>query len=549
MDHLDPCHGPPPLRILGARQNNLQGFDLEIPHDRLTAVTGVSGSGKSSLAFDTLFAEGQWRYLESLPSYARLLLEKTARPAVDGLENVRPAVALEQQNSVRSARSIVGTATELYDLFRVLYASFGELRCPRCREPARSWTPAAAAREALARFAGAQISVEVAAERLEGLPSAQWAEELLRRGFARVKVGGYTRRLDEPDLPPALPSGCLVVVDRVRGEPEKLDRLTRAVGEAFALARGWAELAGESGERLPVGVGRRCYPCGVDLPELRPVLFSFNHPLGACPTCTGFGALLVWDEAKVVPDPSLTLAGGAIDPWQKPANRWWQEELVRLAKRERIPLDVPWGELPPEVRRKVWEGTSRLEGVEDFFAYLESKRYKMHVRVFLARYRSPSPCPDCRGDRLRTEVLDVRIGGRSIAEVNALSLGELWEWVRSLSGALEAGRELLWRIEEKLHVLLRLGLHYLSMGRAMRTLSGGEAQRVALATQLSNRLAGTLYVLDEPTSGLHARDVGRLAELLEELADAGNTVVCVEHDLSLVRRASYVVELGPGGGK
>jgi excinuclease ABC subunit A len=541
---------PAPLRILGARQNNLQGLDLEIPHDALVAVTGVSGSGKSSLAFDTLFAEGQWRYLESLPTYARMLLEKTARPAVDGLENVRPAVALEQRNTTRSARSTVGTLTELYDLFRVLFAALGQVTCPSCGAPVRAWTARAAAEEVLARLEGSRVEVEAPLAAL-GLPdSPRWAADLAARGFARVRLGDRVAGLDDPDLPPSPEPGAAVVLERLRVESSRVDRLARTLDEAFRVGAGLATVRPEGAEPLAFGTRRGCRVCDREVPEPRPVLFSFNHPLGACPTCTGFGALLEWDEEKVVPDPTLTLAGGAVDPWEKPANHWWKEQLEELGPREGIRLDVPWGDLPAEARAKVWRGSGRLEGLDAFFEYLEGKRYKMHVRVFLARYRSPRTCPACRGARLRPEVLAITVAGRSIAEINAMSLRDLAAWVRGLEGTTaERGREVLWRIEERLSTLLRLGLGYLAMERTSRTLSGGEAQRAALARQLSNRLAGTLYVLDEPTVGLHARDVDVLAGVLDELAGRGNTVVFVEHDLSLIRRADHVIELGPGGGR
>ncbi len=541
---------PPPLRIVGARQNNLRDLTLEIPHDRLVVVTGVSGSGKSSLAFDTVFSEGQWRFLESLPAYARILSEKTVRPRVDAIENVRPAVALEQRNTVRSARSTVGTVTELYDLFRVLYAAAGEVRCSGCDRPGRAWTPGAAALAVVEAHRGERVLVEVPLARLGWLPAAGWAGHLASRGFARVRIGDRVLGLDDPGLPPAPPADGALVLDRVRAEPERVERLAASLEQAFQLSGGVARVRTEGGTELRFGSRRRCHECDRDLPEPRPVLFSFNHALGACPTCTGFGAVLEWDEDKVMPDPARTLRQGAIEPWQTPANRWWQEQLEELAPAEGIPLDVPWADLDAEARRKVWQGTGRLEGVEDFFEYLEGKRYKMHVRVFLARYRRPRTCPACRGARLRPEALQVTVGGRTIAEANRMDLASLGRWVRTLGPAVgDRGREVLWRIEDRIGTLVRLGLHYLTMDRATRTLSGGEAQRAALALQLQNHLVGTTYVLDEPTIGLHPRDVGVLVTVLRELASRGNTVLVVEHELAVIRRADHVVELGPGGGR
>ncbi|MFU8857042.1 MAG: excinuclease ABC subunit UvrA [Deferrisomatales bacterium] len=545
---MRPLPSPPaPLRIRGARQHNLTGFDLEIPHDVVVTVTGVSGSGKSSLAFDTLFAEGQWRFLESLPSYARLLLEKMPRPQVDGLENVRPAVALAQHNAVRSARSTVGTATELYDLFRLLFATAGTVRCPQCGRPGRAWSAEAAAREIRDRHPADPVDVEIPLDRLEGLPREGWARALVTRGFARVRLSGEVHRLDSGELPPLPgPDGALVL-ERIRSRDPA--RLARALDEAFRLGGGAARVRPEAAPSLAFGTRRRCHECDRDLPEPRPVLFSFHHALGACPTCTGFGAVLEWDEAKVIPDPGRTLAGGAVAPWESPSSHWWKEQLLSEAPSLGIPLDVPWAALDPVARRQVWEGEGPLEGVKDFFQYLEGKRYKMHVRVFLARYRSPRRCPACRGARLRPESLAVTVGGRSIAEASALPLADLARWVGTLAPELgERAVDILWRVEDKLATLLRLGLHYLTMDRASRTLSGGEAQRAALALQLQHRLAGTLYVLDEPTVGLHSQDVEVLTEVLADLARRGNTVVAVEHDLFFIRRADHAVELGPGGG-
>ncbi len=545
MDY--PHRTPPPLRIRGARQNNLTGFDLDIPHDRVVAITGVSGSGKSSLAFDTVFAEGQWRFLESLPSYARLLLEKMPRPLVEYLENVRPAVALAQRNAVRSSRSTVGTATELYDLFRLLFATAGTVHCPECGSPVRAWTSQGAAREVRQRHPKGRVDVEISLERLGWLTPDGWARELQSRGFARVRLADALRRLDDPDLPDRPPRDAVLVLHRVRSE--RSEDLARALDEAFQLSDGVARIRPETGACLTFGTRRRCHACDRDLPEPRPVLFSFNHALGACPTCTGFGAVLEWDEAKVVPDPGRSLAGGAIAPWESPSSHWWKEQLEDHGPAEGVPLDVPWSDLDPVARQKIWKGSGPLEGIQAFFEYLEGKRYKMHVRVFLARYRVPRLCPACRGARLRPEALRVTVGGRSIADASAMDLRQLARWAAALGPELgDRSLEILWRIEDKLATLLRLGLHYLTMDRAARTLSGGEAQRASLALQLQNRLAGTMYVLDEPTVGLHPQDVDVLTEVLEELARRGNTVVAVEHDLAFIRRADHAVELGPGGG-
>jgi len=538
------------IKIFGARQNNLKGFDLDIPHDCLTVVTGVSGSGKSSLAFDTIFAEGQWRFLESLPAYARLMLEKASRPQVDAIENIRAAIALGQENTVRSARSTLGTFTELHDLLRVFFARFATYSCRACGVPHRRWTPETAADDILTAYKGQTVSVEVPLKHVSDLAAKTWPNDLLSRGFSRIRLKNEITRLDEEGLPAAVPDAAFLILDRIKAADERKSRLAQALESSRDVGRGFVRAVSGDQVSTVYSLNKDHCGCGAEVPELRPILFSFNSPLGACPACSGFGAELVWDEEKIVPEPSLTLAEKAIEPWRTPANKWWQEQLESLASAENIPLNTPWAQLPAEAKRKVWEGTKKLEGLKGFFKYLEGKKYKMHVRVFLARYRSPRTCPACGGARLRPEALSAKIGNRTIADVCGLNLKELASWVnepmlKSIAGA----EEIIWRIDERLSTLLRLGLHYLTLDRPSRTLSGGERQRAALALQLQNRLAGATYVLDEPTIGLHARDVDALAEVLVELAANGNTVIVVEHDLSFIRRAAHVIELGPGGGK
>src|SRR5947207_4001198 len=455
---------PPALRIEGARQNNLKNISVEIPHDRLTVVTGVSGSGKSSLAFDTLFAEGQWRYIESLSTYARMFLERIDRPDVDRIEQIRPAVALEQKNPVRTARSTVGTATEIYDYLRLLYAKVGRVHCASCGAPAASHSVATALREG-----GGRVAVDVV-------------------GAAR-----------------------------------------RAFTEEF-----------------------RCGACGAALERPQPLLFSFNHPLGACAECKGFGNVLRYDESLVVPDRALSLGAGAVEPWTHPSGKWYQRELVRAARRAGVDLHVPWERLGERERRLVYEGEGKFPGINGFFEEIESYRYKLHVRVFLSRYRTQSPCPVCAGARLKPSALAVKVAGLMISEFTALTIERAAAALESLElTAWEAavGREILRQLSAKLTFLLRVGLGYLTLGRQTRTLSGGEAQRINLANQLGSQLVGTLYVLDEPSIGLHARDTARLADLCHELAGAGNTVVVVEHDRAFIEAADHVIELGPGSGE
>jgi excinuclease ABC subunit A len=542
---------PPALRIEGARQNNLKNISVEIPHDRLTVVTGVSGSGKSSLAFDTLFAEGQWRYIESLSTYARMFLERIDRPDVDRIEQIRPAVALEQKNPVRTARSTVGTATEIYDYLRLLYAKIGRVHCPACGAAAASHSAASIADTVLADDAGARALVTFPLPVTAGVPPAEVWAALTRRGFARVRVGDTV--FDLAAAPPdALPGEVDVVLDRVVLDPAQRARLVDSLETALR----------EGGGRVAVDVvgGRcrvfteefRCGDCGAALERPQPLLFSFNHPLGACPECKGFGNVLKYDESLVVPDRLLSLGAGAIEPWTHPSGKWYQRELVKAARRAGVDLDTPWETLGERERTLVYEGDGKFPGINGFFEEIESYRYKLHVRVFLSRYRTQSPCPVCHGARLKPPALAVRVAGLTIAEFTGLTIERAAATLETVSlTAWEAAvaREILRMLSAKLTFLLRVGLGYVTLGRQTRTLSGGEAQRINLANQLGSQLVGTLYVLDEPSIGLHARDTARLADLCRELAVAGNTVVVVEHDRVFIEAADHVLELGPGSGE
>jgi len=541
------------LRIEGARQNNLKNVSLEIPHDRLTVVTGVSGSGKSSLAFDTLFAEGQWRYIESLSTYARMFLDRVDRPDVDRIEHVRPAVALEQKNPVRTARSTVGTATEVYDYLRLLYAKIGRVHCPACGVEAAAHSPDSIVDTLLADHPGARALVTFRLPVAAGLAVDELWASLTRRGFARVRVDGAV--LDLAQAPPADLNGIreiAVILDRVVLEAAHDRRLRESVAAALREGSGCVDVHVVDGPIRSFAEAFRCPACGMALERPQPLLFSFNHPLGACPECKGFGNILKYDEALVVPDPARSLADGAVEPWTHPSGRWYQRELMKAARRRGVAVDRPWETLDVDARQFVYEGEGKFPGIRGFFEEVESYRYKLHVRVFLSRYRSQSRCPTCSGARLRPNALAVRVAGLTIAEFTALTIENA---ARVLAGlrlsAWEAvvGREILKQLGAKLTFLLRVGLGYLALSRQTRTLSGGEAQRINLANQLGSQLVGTLYVLDEPSIGLHARDTARLADLCRELAYAGNTVVVVEHDRAFIEAADHVVELGPGSGE
>ncbi len=552
-DTLNPHHVSGDLIVEGARQNNLKNISLRIPHNAVTAITGVSGSGKSSLAFDTLFAEGQWRYVESLSTYARMFLEKVDRPDVDRLINVRPAIAIEQKNPVRTARSTVGTATEIADLLRLLFAKIGRPVCPDCREEARGFHPGSVTDDLLARFPDARALVLFPIKDLGPGHDRSLVESLMRRGFARLKCG---EEVVDLHVGAALPRiGCsdfFVILDRLVIRPDNRSRLIEAIEIAFQEGDGLCrvDVIGQGSQTYSTHF--RCQRCGRAFEPLRPVLFSFNHPLGACPACKGFGNILRYDEDLVVPDRTRSLADGAIEPWTKPGADWWQKQMLLTLKRRGVNLATPYNKLPPEVRRLLWEGDDKLEGIRQFFEHLETKRYKLHVRVFLSRYRSPFPCQECRGTKLKPEALYVKVGGRDIHEISEMTVQDAAAWFGALTlSDFEArvAHDILRQIRDKLGFLLRVGLGYLTLSRQTKTLSGGEAQRITLANQLGARLVGTLYVLDEPTIGLHARDTATLAGILRDLAAHGNTVVVVEHDRQMILAADHIVELGPWSGE
>ena len=554
VPHYSASTSPAEILIVeGARQNNLKNISLCIPHNRVTAVTGLSGSGKSSLAFDTLFAEGQWRYIESLSTYARMFLDKVARPDVDRIVNVRPAIAIEQKNQVRTARSTVGTATEIADLLRLLFAKIGKPICPDCHEEARSFYPDSVASDLLARFQNARAMLLFSIAPPSAKTEPAFVQSLLTRGFTRVRVGGETVDLHEAKIPafhrqPALD----VVIDRLVLREDNRSRLCESIETAFREGEGrcTVDVIGQGVQTYHAGF--RCQSCGRTFAPLRPVLFSFNHPLGACPECKGFGNVLRYDPALVVPDHNKSLVQGAIEPWSKPGTDWWQKQMLLAMKRKDVDITVPFRLLAPETQRLLWEGDKSFDGINDFFEYLEGKRYKLHVRVLLSRYRTPFECPSCHGSRLKPDARFVKIAGADIQQVTEMTIEGAVAWLTSLAlRPYEYGvaADLLSQLKGKLGFLVRVGLGYLTLGRQTKSLSGGEAQRVSLANQLGARLVGTLYVLDEPTIGLHPRDTELLAAILKDLAASGNTVVVVEHDRHMIESADYIVELGPYSGE
>ena len=539
------------LIIVGARQNNLKDVSLSIPHDAVTVVTGLSGSGKSSLAFDTVFAEGQWRYIESLSTYAQMFLEKLDRPDVDELRNVRPAIALEQRNPVRTSRSTVGTISELYDHIRLLFARIGKIVCPKCGKEVKRSHPSSIAEDLQQRYAEKKIHILFRVPVPAAGPAALLME-LQSKGFGRIKLGEEI--VEHASIDPGRTdlAELLVVLDRLVVKPGSRARLVESLETALREGKGevLVEVPGEATIRFSQAL--MCTSCGASFEPPQPLLFSFNHPLGACKDCNGFGNILRYDEELIVPDKLLTLKEGAIEPWTKPSHAWWMRQMLAGAKKARIKTDVPFRDLSKTHHDMLFKGTKEFHGIDDFFEHLQGKRYKLHVRVFLSRYRSAVPCPACNGARLKPEALTVKVAGRDIAEVSAMPFTELTGWLHDLTLTgfeRQTAREILRQIEMKLSFLLRVGLGYLTTSRQTRTLSGGEAQRVNLSNQLALRLTGTLYVLDEPSIGLHPRDTDRLSAIIRELSSAGNTVLMVEHDPALIRSADHVVEMGPGAGE
>jgi excinuclease ABC subunit A len=539
------------LIIEGARQNNLKNISLRIPHNAVTVITGVSGSGKSSLAFDTLFAEGQWRYVESLSSYTRMFLDRVKRPDVDRLTNIRPSIALEQKNPIRTSRSTVGTTSEISDYLRLLFAKIGRLTCPDCKLEAIAHHPTTVAQDLLDRFPKQRALVcfpktTPHPDALEFMKTS-----LLKQGFIRVVINQQLINLNTDSFPSPLPSELSVVVDRLTLDQESRSRLVEALESAFRESEGRATVIIGNDQPLAYSSHLSCPGCNRTFPTPRPVSFSFNHPLGACPECKGFGNILRYDQMLIIPSPDKSLLDGAIEPWTKPSNRWWQKEMLKAFKKRQLDESKPYNQLTEGERDLIWKGEGKIEGINDFFEYLEGKRYKMHVRVFLSRYRSPFPCTNCQGTRLRPETLMVKIHQRHIHEVCDWPLSDLQTWLETLPLKTfedAIAKDLLRALQSKLSFLLRVGLDYLTLNREMRTLSGGEAQRIHLATQLGSQLVGTQYVLDEPTIGLHPRDTEAMGIILRELAERGNTVIVVEHDPQIIQQADYVVEMGPQSG-
>lgn len=570
------------IRAWGVRQNNLKGVEIDVPIGSFTVVCGPSGSGKSSLAFETLYAEGQRRYIESLSSYSRQFLAKAPKPDLEGIENIPPAISLEQKNSVKTSRSTVGTTTELIDYMRLLFEKIGHAFCPTHQTALEIDSPSSASRKVLKNFNGERgyIFVRVPADgrvvngkkllellKKEGfrrlhLPKRnsdkyKWAEG---QTYAQVELGDIVD-LDESGLAKkGVPKSDFdLVIDRLVFTDAEQGRLADSLAQAFGASMKYsksvrapqAEVMTVDGRRLLVSEENSCSVCGFRFPAISSALFSFNSPVGACGTCNGFGNILDLDPAKVVPNPNLSLNKGAVSPFAMPSAASDRKLLRAFCKKMKINMDQAWEDLPEKQRNMVWNGTEDFYGVKGLFEYLDTKKYKMHVRVFISRFKSPFVCPTCKGTRLKPEALQVLIRGKSIADLSHMTLADLYAFVQTVDLSeheAEICAEPLRQLRERLRFLNDVGVGYLTVDRPTRTLSGGEFQRLQLANQLGMGLSQTLYVLDEPTVGLHPRDTDRLIGVLKRLRELGNTLVVVEHDHDVIRNANHVIEMGPGSG-
>ncbi len=577
-----------PIKLRGVRVHNLKNVDLDLPRGQLSVFCGVSGSGKTSLALDTLYAEGQRRYIESFSAYTRQYLQRLDRPEADSIDDIPPAVAVTRSAPSRSNRSTVATATEIADYLRLLFAKIAALNCYRCGAPVRTMDAQSSA-VLLSQLPRARLMIGFPAK-LEGAGEgiAQLGQ-FQAQGFLRIVLHGRIFHLageDRATLVAELREGAdaIVIVDRLT-TTDSVERLTESLetsqqegeGTAVVLVESEAVTSSSADTSVPgpstetfvvwkplkiddrvwqegiFSKQRRCHHCQIEFDAPQPRLFSFNHPLGACPTCEGFGDVMDLDERLIVPDPSKTLREGAIAPWNSPSYKHELEELLALADDYDLPVDIPYRKLNAKQKGIIQEGVPERSfgGLKGFFAWLERKKYKMHVRVFLSRWRSYRRCPTCDGKRLKPEALAYHLQQKSFAEICRMQVNELLAFFQSITFEERERRiseDLLEQVQARLGYLTTVGLDYLTLDRTLRTLSGGEAQRVALTTALGSNLVNMLYVLDEPTAGLHPADVDRMVEAVAGLRNRGNTVVVVEHDEQLMRSADHLVELGPAAG-
>jgi excinuclease ABC subunit A len=560
--------------VSGAREHNLKDLHLELPRDSLIVITGLSGSGKSSLAFDTIYAEGQRRYVESLSAYARQFLGQMDKPDVDSIEGLSPAISIDQKTTSRNPRSTVGTVTEIYDYLRLLWARVGHPHCYNCGRPIAAQSAEQIIDQVMTLPESTKFMVLAPVIRGRKGEYGRLFEELRSEGFTRVKVDGELRRLEEDIvLDKKFKHDISVVIDRLVMRPDLRKRLADSVETAVARAEGIVDVENvETGEITTYSDRFMCLHCGTSMPELEPRMFSFNSPHGACPRCTGLGSQMEIDPELIVPDPSLSLNEGALVPWSTSASNYYEQMTQAIADKWEVDMDTPWEDLPEKVRHCFLYGTngekvyvsyrnrygrkrSYMTRFEGIVTNLE-RRYREtdsdHSREKIEEYMTLSPCPECHGARLRPESLAVLIGGLGIHQFTRMSAHRAIEWLERLELSeteRQIARLILREIDERLRFLDNVGVGYLSLDRAAATLSGGEAQRIRLATQIGSSLVGVLYILDEPSIGLHQRDNERLIRTLERLKQLGNTVIVVEHDEGTMRAADHIVDLGPGAGE
>jgi excinuclease ABC subunit A len=583
-DALSPKVPTPPIQLRGVRVHNLKNVDVDLPRKALIAVCGVSGSGKTSLALDTLYAEGQRRYIESFSAYTRQFLERLDKPDYDSITHLPPALAVTRSAGARGNRSTIGTTSETLDYLRLLMSKIAELSCYNCGRAVRTHDPASAARVMEALPPASRLMVAFRTHWEDIAERATVLADLQAAGFLRLAVDGQSVHLAQTErerLAEILPAAgeVLVIVDRLRGG-EAVGRATESLEHAFQMGQGEIvlllekdplvplpsvvyEVSGDPQARtidgrdwyaVPLSGQLRCLHCGIDYPQPQPRLFSFNSPLGACPQCEGFGDTIDLDMQLVVPDPSKSIREGAVAPWTTPSYSGVLDELLDVARRIPIRVDVPYSELSVAERDKLIEGAPAVgfPGLKGFFAWLERKKYKMHVRVFLSRWRSYSRCSLCDGQRLNPQALAFRLGGLNLAEICAREIDELLHFLGQLEldeRQREVGGDVLGQVTDRLGYLRDVGLGYLTLDRTLRTLSGGECQRTALTAALGSSLVNMLYVLDEPSVGLHPYDVAQLSQAIEGLARRGNTVVMVEHEEALLEKADWLIEVGPQAGE
>ena len=543
------------IRIRGARVHNLKDISLSLPHNQLSVITGVSGSGKSSLAFDTIYAEGQRRYVESLSSYARQFLERMEKPAVEDIDGIAPAIAIKQKNTSRNPRSTVATSTECYDFLRLLFARVGRTFCPNCGARVERDTVDQVADRLLTLDAGSRWYALFPVNREAHKDTQALRDHLFdlrKKGFNRLFQDGRTFEFSTPEslLDVDFSKPVFVLVDRLaiadKPSPELRQRLVDTVEIGYREAGEMVLENATDGARLRFSEKFACKRCGLEFVEPEPRLFSFNSPFGACPRCQGFGNTIDFDMDLVIPDKNRTLDGGAVEPWTKPKYRTWLSNFRKTARSKGVRMNAAFCDLSEQEQETVFAA------IREFFDFLERKKYKLHVRVFLSRYRGYALCPDCKGARLRKEALYIRVGGRNLYDVVRLNIADAAVFFDGLELSPEESaiaEKILVEIHQRLKFLNDVGLEYLTLDRLASTLSGGEAQRIQLATCLGSRLVGACYVLDEPSIGLHPRDTGRLIRILHELREIGNTILVVEHDADVMRAADHIVDLGPGAGE